>query len=131
MTIRTNTDTAFALDAGDFQFSYAGVTVGLKLSYYESPVGEIASASVVEKTGAEWVLKKELVGDFSAEVVKNMGVSKWLTDLLLPRLNAWLAERFGAPVPVPDWVPQAIVDLDAAMRGLKVTTVNGIPQVTL
>lgn len=127
MTIRT-TPGPLALDSRDFQLTHDGVTVGLKLTYVQSPTGEIASLVVAEKEGAGWVLKEELMPDFSANLVKNMTVSKWLTDLLLPKLNAWLAKRFGS-APVPDWVPPVIVELDAALFSLKVTTADGIPQV--
>lgn len=131
MTIRT-TPGPLVLDTGDFQLTFGGATVGLKLTFVQGPMGVLATIVAAEKVGVEWVLQEELMGDFSVDLLKSKGITAWLTDYLLPSFNAWLSKRFaGSPVPVPDWVPEQIVDLDAALRQLKVTVVNGVPQVSI
>lgn len=131
MTIRTKPG-PLSIGAGDFQLTFAGVTVALKLTFIEGPMGPIANIRVAEKVGAEWVEKDEILSDFGVEYLKTRGVAAWLQELLIPRFNAWLAERFGRdPEQVPDWVPEQIVELDAALRQLKVAVVNGVPQVSV
>lgn len=134
MTIRTAAG-PIVIDAGDFQFTHAGVTLGLKLTYSDTPVGRISSLYLAEKVGSEWKTDKEyeMALEFDGEL-RALGVTRWITEKLLPKLNAWLAKRFASgpvtPDPVPDWVPQIMVDLDAALRTLQVAVVSGVPKVS-
>lgn len=128
MTIRTAPG-PLVIDAGDFQLTHKGVTVGLKLDYVQTGVGITAAISVAEKSGSAWVLKETLIVGFENRL-KTGGAVDWIVSELLPKLNEWLAARFAtAPAPVPDWVPPEFVELNAALLRLKVSIVNGVPVV--
>lgn len=132
MSIRTKTG-ALNLDATDFQFTHQGVTIGLELSVTPGPDMPISAIVIAEKNGSAWETKELVAFEFDNQI-EAMGITKWIESALLPKVNAWLAKRFagaGNPDPLPDWVPESMVNLDKALGALRVTVrADGVPQIS-
>lgn len=117
MTVKT-TIGAPVLDSGDFQATTNGVTWGLKLQYVPTTDGGTSlDLLVVEPAGV-----KGLLVDCEGQL-KTMGVSAFLTGVVIPAINAWFKARFGSSTSTttPPSLPQYIVDLDKALKALTLT----------
>lgn len=91
------------LDANDFQRTDRGVKWGIK---FHEVVGMGAQAvHVVWSTAGGPQSVSTLDDSFDLRILRDYGgnVNRWLTEYLLPKLNAWLAKTFP-PVAV-DFVP--------------------------
>ena len=125
------------VDADDVQFTHRGRTIAIKLreSMWLNVLG------CVRQPDGSWKVETDLTGDlFSSDPpgggdvvggwVKDKGNGDMLTfirNVILPRLNAWLATLFPpqtttapAPAPAPTGTPTQ--QLHQSLRGLKFVT---------
>lgn len=116
MTVQTATGVP-VLDSGDFQATTNGITWGLKLRYVATPDGGSSLDLLVVEPGAVKALLIDCEGQ-----LKTMGVSAFLTGVVIPAINAWFKARFGgSTTTTPPGLPQYIVDLDKALKALTAT----------
>ena len=107
----------------DFFRTDRGITWGIKVT----DAGDIQAVHVFEQSGASWVVGTELAGLSWQEQVKSSyggDMKAWFKATALPKLNAWLAQRFP-PVNTPKTMSEQLDSL--IVKGLSVREVNGAP----
>lgn len=92
----------------DFFRTDRGITWGIKVT----SVGDIQAVHVFEKSGDTWAVGTELAGLGWTDELKDYGgdVKTWFKAKALPRLNAWLAQRFPATSAPPSGDPSEQLD---------------------
>jgi hypothetical protein len=102
--------TSFPLlfDPDDLQHTHRGVTWGIKCWQPDFAGGSQVVYACVKKPGG-WDSVETLDDGFDIHLNRDHGgdAMRWLTERLLPKLNAWLAVTFpaGAGEPAPDLKP--------------------------
>lgn len=120
-----HTDGALRPVAGDLQIAHRGASIALKMISWG---GGVPVLCLIERKGDAWetfALVYEFgdrsdgkVGYAHEAEIEHMGsVREWIKQVILPAINAALAERFKPGVVPVDPVPtgDAIVDIDAAI----------------
>jgi hypothetical protein len=119
------TSGAITVGPKDLQVSYRGAQIAIKV---RADFGIIVACELIN--GA-WQGVRDLimfdmdnVGSVETELAKAGGAVAWVKTVLVPLINAWLAERFkpvAAPAPGPAPAPSGdpYVDIDAAIFALK------------
>ena len=122
MTVRTSAPITFG--PHDFQRTDRGITWGIKVTSTSD-----ASFVMVFVQGADgkWLPDQtqaaQLDAAFETAISRGGPVINWFRDVLLPKLNAWLREKFPpldatAPPPAPTTFPE---QADALIQGLRIT----------
>lgn len=113
------------LDANDFQRTDRGVKWGIKF-HEVTGMGAQTVHLVYTPAGGSQVVET-LDDSFDLRINRDFGgnVIRWLTEYILPKLNAWLAKTFPPKAAGDDWTP--VIDsskLDeafAAVGRIKIT----------
>lgn len=94
------------LDPNDFKRTDRGMTWGIKLHEIAS-FGQMVYLVTTGLDGGQHV--EPLDDQFDIRVTRDYGgdVRRWLTEFLLPKLNAWLGKTFP-PQATDEFVPPAI-----------------------
>ncbi len=116
MTIRTSGPTTFG--AGDFHRTDQGITWGIKCV----SISRIEAVSICTMLpDGTWTIEEHIDDGFDMSAGRYPQVIDWFTNVLLPKLNAWLAARFparvgGAESPAPAPVLTRLEQADALIN---------------